>query len=749
MKNFLLPLPLYVVLASQSALATNYSPQNALTGVTSSVQSSANYGKGVVFGDIDTGVTYQWVGFTPQYNGQGVSNINTSLSAVCLNGVCPTGAFPTDQNGHGTFTASEMVGAIPSVGFSGVAPGASLIAVQVLSASGSGMSNDVANGIVYAVNHGAQVLNLSLGPSGSASQQAAFYQSLGSALNYAASKNAVVVFAGGNAAQNFDAGGNITGLTDAALTHMFFMGSTNASEIKSSFSNKPGTGYFVSTTGKHYAYENMWMMADGENIWGASNYHTTQYGYSYVTQMSGTSMAAPQGAGVAGLLAARWPFLLTQGTIPAILEQTAQDLGTKGVDSTYGDGFLRADLAMQAVGTLTVPTSTSKAVPIAHAQIISGGATGSMSHVAAAFSNAVAYDSFHRDFPINPSSLIVSKGSLTGGSVAVGSVTGQTGAAARTITHFGEDGWAAFSGSIPTTYDTSTGNWSWGYSQGATYVGAGQGTGAALSFSDARWGGDSAFFNNGNGASGALLGLAPTANFASAGMGVTPTARVAMTMFSTQGADQQSGLNGINDTSASGAAVAYTFSPSEHWKLSLTSSFVNENNMMLGSVSSGFLGLPSGSTFSVGMGSAVDLGEGYKVGFDAALATTRPGSNSSSLINSTSQLDSMSFSLAFAKDNLTGADDGLHLSVDKPLRVYSGSASLSVPVGTDMSGNPIISRQRASLTPDGNETDVTLGYTRPLYESISSRFDLSFRNDADNVSGAHDAAAMMHLGLSF
>ncbi len=65
-------------------------------------------------------------------------------------------------------------------------------------------------------------------------------------------------------------------------------------------------------------------------------------GYDYVTQMSGTSMAAPQAAGAAALLASKWPFLVAQGTIPKILEVTAQDMGAAGADATYGDGFLRA-----------------------------------------------------------------------------------------------------------------------------------------------------------------------------------------------------------------------------------------------------------------------------------------------------------------------------------------------------------------------------------------------------------------------
>ena len=274
------------------AVPANLSIPNDLSGATA-VMAGANYGAGIVFGDLDTGITPQWIGFTPDYNGQGVYNIDTVNSGVCLNGVCTAGGVLSDGNGHGTFTASQIVGGVQTAdaNFSGVARAGKLISVQVLNAQGAGTSADIANGIRYAVDHGAQVLNLSLGPSGFATQQAAFYTSMASAINYAASKNVYVVFAGGNSNQNLAGGLKVTGYTDAAIQRLIFVGSTNAgngvnaSTTKiSSFSNKPGSGSFVSTTGKTTADKNIWVMANGgeikktffqttlvNGIWGASN----------------------------------------------------------------------------------------------------------------------------------------------------------------------------------------------------------------------------------------------------------------------------------------------------------------------------------------------------------------------------------------------------------------------------------------------------------------------------------------------
>ena len=316
------PLPILTHILPKTSLSVRHPP----------VQASANNGAGITFGIIDTGGTKSWSGFQG-YNG--ATNQGRIIASTCLGqATCPIPSYlagNTDDNGHGTFVTSELIGGLPSIGLVGVAPAANAIEVKALNAQGWGATADIAQGIITAVNMGAQVLNLSVGPVGhTRNRNAAFYQGLASAINYAASKNAIVVMAGGNSAQFLVSGLYMTGFTDAALSHMFFMGSTNASKQLSSFSNVPGSAGFISSSGKYYAYDSMWMMADGENIWGASNYTSAGVGYNYITQMSGTSMATPQGAGAAGLLASRWPFLLAQGTIPAILESTATDLGAKG-----------------------------------------------------------------------------------------------------------------------------------------------------------------------------------------------------------------------------------------------------------------------------------------------------------------------------------------------------------------------------------------------------------------------------------
>ena len=94
-------------------------------------------------------------------------------------------------------------------------------------------------GITKAVNAGAQVINLSLTYTPT--------QSVVNAINYAASKGVIIVYAGGNSAMALNGGTNSGGFTPAALKRLVFVGSVNSQNVLSSFSNTPGGGSTAST----------------------------------------------------------------------------------------------------------------------------------------------------------------------------------------------------------------------------------------------------------------------------------------------------------------------------------------------------------------------------------------------------------------------------------------------------------------------------------------------------------------------
>src|SRR5947209_20072000 len=111
-------------------------------------------------------------------------------------GLCPG---PQDENGHGTHVAG-IAAAITNNGIrvAGTAPDAGLMPVRVLDSSGSGQDQAVLNGIRWAADHGAKVINLSLGGSPVVGEVPQQNQDFADAVDYAYSKGAVVVAAAGN-----------------------------------------------------------------------------------------------------------------------------------------------------------------------------------------------------------------------------------------------------------------------------------------------------------------------------------------------------------------------------------------------------------------------------------------------------------------------------------------------------------------------------------------------------------------------
>jgi serine protease len=154
---------------------------------------------GVVIAVLDTGVAYRnWGAFrmSPDFAGTTFVDPCDLVSGTIVNGRC-SDPYPLDRDGHGTFVAGEIAEATNNrVGVTGLAYRASIMPVRVLNSAGWGYPATVAQGIRYAVAHGAQVINLSL--SFYLSMTASQIPTLISAIAYAHSQGVVVVAAAGN-----------------------------------------------------------------------------------------------------------------------------------------------------------------------------------------------------------------------------------------------------------------------------------------------------------------------------------------------------------------------------------------------------------------------------------------------------------------------------------------------------------------------------------------------------------------------
>jgi len=324
------------------------------------------------------GVPYQW-----QYTAARVGGVPESVlraAAAVTIAVVDTGADLTapdiadkqpttynvftggtdvrDLHGHGTFVASIAAGSVSNgEGIAGFGGDAKLLVVQTGHADGSFTDVDEAEAIVYAVNHGAKVVNLSIGGTETSAVERR-------ALEYAAQHGVLVVAAAGNEFED----GNPVEYPAALLQPVgsngrggwgLSVGATTKSGGRASFSN---TGSWIS------------MAAPGENVFGAVSSYTKSrdwpryslpgsthgfYGYA-----SGTSFAAPQVAGAAALVWAANPAL-TNEQVAWILKRTASGDGRWTKRLGYGSLDVgRAVATASNGGTVVAPARADAALKL-------------------------------------------------------------------------------------------------------------------------------------------------------------------------------------------------------------------------------------------------------------------------------------------------------------------------------------------------------------------------------------------------
>lgn len=210
-------------------------------------------------------------------------------------------SVPQDSNGHGTHVSSTV---LDVAGFNS---NIKVMPVKVFGSSDSTYSTTIAQGIEYAVNHGADVINLSVG-----GQHYSDYEQ--QAINYAYNKNVAVVAAAGNEQLNL----KYTNYSPGGLNHVITVSALNENGALAYFSNY-GDGIVE-------------FAAPGVNIKGA------KLGGGYCT-MNGTSMASPHVAGAYAIVKAVHKNESVD-EITAALGKNARD---KGNSAYYGYGYIKVN----------------------------------------------------------------------------------------------------------------------------------------------------------------------------------------------------------------------------------------------------------------------------------------------------------------------------------------------------------------------------------------------------------------------
>ena len=219
---------------------------------------------------------------------------------------------PFDENGHGTAVAG-IIGATGNnkKGIAGLAFGCQIMNLRAGTSLGFLEEDDVASAIVYAVDNGARVINMSFGDDVASPL-------LRDVIQYAVNQNCVLVASAGNSASDqihFPSG----------FPETISVGASTESDNLAGFSN-----YGSSVD----------LVAPGVNIL------TTKLGNSY-GDFSGTSASAPLVSALAALILSRTPELSPE-SVKGLLTSTTDDLGTAGWDKLFAAGRINAFKALKS-----------------------------------------------------------------------------------------------------------------------------------------------------------------------------------------------------------------------------------------------------------------------------------------------------------------------------------------------------------------------------------------------------------------
>ncbi|HIJ79931.1 MAG: S8 family serine peptidase [Desulfobulbaceae bacterium] len=251
---------------------------------------------------------------------------------------------PNDDYGHGTHVTGTIAQSTNNdIGVAGIAYNTSIMPVKVLDQNGSGTYFDVADGIYFAAEQGAKVINLSLGGPSPA-------ETLELALAAAHNSGVTIVCSSGN-----------DGLTAVSYPaayddYCIAVGATRYDEEVAPYSNRGAALDLTAPGGDTTVDQNGDGYVDGvlQQTHNGSDYTSFSY-YFY----QGTSMAAPHVTGVAALLISNG-IADDPASVREVLQATAEDHGVVGWDPDYGWGIVDAAAALAyASGGNTPPVAVA------------------------------------------------------------------------------------------------------------------------------------------------------------------------------------------------------------------------------------------------------------------------------------------------------------------------------------------------------------------------------------------------------
>ncbi|MFH1313015.1 MAG: S8 family serine peptidase [Candidatus Eisenbacteria bacterium] len=310
-------------------------------------------GSGVIVGILDSGIAYENYAVPSYELDTVVSGVTQYVLAPELDGTSFVAGYdfinndshPNDNDAHGTHVSGTVAQVTNnSTGVAGMAFDCSLMPVKVLDYSGSGTAQSLADGLYWAADNGAQVINMSLGwvPGYNPGPTVA------NAITYAYNAGVVLLASTGNAGADQVS-------YPAAYPEVIAVGATRYDDARPSYSQygsnmeicAPGGDMGVDQNGDTYGDGVLQMTFDGYDPGPPEQLaDPTAFGYWFY---DGTSMACPHATALVAMMIANGQT--GAENIRTILHETALDLGIAGWDQYYGYGRIDAYAALTYGGT--------------------------------------------------------------------------------------------------------------------------------------------------------------------------------------------------------------------------------------------------------------------------------------------------------------------------------------------------------------------------------------------------------------
>ena len=679
-------------------------------------------GANVKIGEIDTGINIH-----NELKGRVLAGYNfVRNKAIAAN-------TSSDDNGHGTHVAGIIAANINTnfgvYDVAGVAPQASLIPIKVLDNNGSGTLSNMARGIDYSINQGAHISSMSLGWGGSVGDA-----TIASALGRAVNAGQLLVIAAGNDGAANPGWPARYAKEPFANGQIIAVGAVDNTNAMPSWSNKAGDT------------ANFYLVAPGVNI--LSTYNSSASSYTY---MSGTSMATPVVSGAAALLKQGWNLSASQ--IANILFTTATDLGAPGVDAIFGRGLINLEKAMAPIGAPKFPTLTRAGITITTASVLSSASQTPSAYKAALASadlKVAGLDDFGRDFIYDFSSLYGVNNTVKDQTLSQIMSSMNTNLSVREYKT--KDSKMALAQIDSNLASNATDPFNNNFNKESTItslffgkelfdkqsfaIGMNTNTNRFFGFADTPF--EYSGFIARKAFDNPYLGFESSQNFLAYAAALTNNWRISAGIVNNTDA--------IARQSTSVSGEYRSSQPNLNANLIELTNTIQNNKFALsvGSVTeqSGMLGGSAGSLFGITESSNtmfLSLKNATKLTKDTWLATsfnngvTLKNGSQNSLVSSTSNINSQSWSVGLLSDNIIQKNDRIGFAVSQPLSVTSGNMNLDLPIGLDYDSGAMKFQSRSiSMASTSSERDFELSYRMPTSESANLAFSALYKMNPEN-----------------